>query len=83
MGKLTLWGIKIRGQGAGSMGQGAGGTQGVGGRVQGAGCRVQSAEYRWGSRRVMISDVVGVHRIIGKHDHDCALPAQYTKHSNA
>ena len=41
-------------------------------RVQGAGCR-------WGARRV--SDAAGIHRIVRKHD--CTLPAQYTKHSNA
>ena len=51
MGKVSLWGIEFR--------------------AQGAGCR-------WGARRV--SNAVGIHIIVGKHD--CALPAQYTKHSN-
>ena len=40
--------------------------------IQGVGCR-------WGARRV--SDAVGIRRIVRKHD--CALPAKYTKHSNA
>ena len=52
MGKVSLWGIEFR--------------------VQGAGCR-------WGARRV--SNAVGIRRIVRKHD--CALPAQYNKHSNA
>ena len=40
-----------------------------------SGCRVQDA----GARRV--SNAEGIRRMIRKHD--CALPAQYTKHSNA
>ena len=40
-------------------------------RIQGAGCR-------WIARRV--SDAASVHRIL--REHDCALPAQYTKQSN-
>ena len=47
----------------------------MGYRTQGAGCRVQDA----GARRV--SNAEGTRRIVRKHD--CALPAQYTKHSNA
>ena len=43
--------------------------------IQGAGCRMQDA----GARRV--SNAEGIHRIVRKHD--CAVPAQYTKHSNA
>ena len=43
--------------------------------VQGAGCRVQDV----GARRV--SNAEGMRRMVRKHD--CALPAQYTKHSNA
>ena len=38
-------------------------------RIQGAGCR-------WSARRV--SDAASVREIVRKHD--CALPAQYTKH---
>ena len=44
-------------------------------RIQGAGCRVQDA----GARRV--GNVEGMRGIVRKHD--CALPAQYTSHSNA
>jgi hypothetical protein len=47
----------------------------MGYRIQGAGCRVQDA----GARRV--SNAEGMRRMVRKHD--CALPAQYTKHSNA
>ena len=41
--------------------------------------RVRGAWCRWGARRV--SNAVDERRIVRKHD--CALPAQYTKHSNA
>ena len=47
----------------------------MGYRSQGAGCRVQDA----GARRV--SNAEGMRRMVRKRD--CALPAQYTKHSNA
>ena len=47
----------------------------MGYRIQGAGCRVQDA----GARRV--GNAEGMRGIVRKHD--CALPAQYTKHSNA
>ena len=47
----------------------------MGYRIQGAGCRVQDA----GARRVRNAE--GIHRMA--RNHDCALPAQYTKHSNA
>ena len=47
----------------------------MGYRIQGAGCRVQGA----GARRV--SNPGGIRRIVRKHD--CTLPAEYTKHSNA
>ena len=40
-----------------------------------SGCRVQDAGARW------VSNAEGICRMVGKHD--CALPAQYTKHSNA
>ena len=42
-------------------------------RVQGAGCRMQV--------QGVVSNAEGIRRIVRKHD--CALPAQYTKHSNA
>ena len=44
-------------------------------RIQGAGRRVQDA----GARRV--SNAEGMRRMVRKHD--CTLPAQYTKNSNA
>ena len=47
----------------------------MGYRIQGAGCRVQDA----GARQV--SNPESIRRMVRKHD--CALPAQYTKHSNA
>ena len=40
MGKVSLWGIEFRVQGAGCMGQGAGC------KVRGAGCRMQDAGFR-------------------------------------
>ena len=46
----------------------------LGYRIQGP-CRLQSADAR------RVSNAEGVRRIVRKHD--CALPAQYTKHSNA
>ena len=53
MGKVTLWGMEFRVQGARC-------------KVQGVGRRVQSAGSRWGSRRV--SKAVGIHGIAEKHD---------------
>ena len=46
----------------------------MGYRIQGA-CRVHDA----GARQV--SNAEGIRRMVRKHD--CTLPAQYTKHSNA
>ena len=40
---------------------------------------MQGARCRWGAKRV--GNAVVIRRIVRKHD--CALPAQHTKHSNA
>ena len=45
----------------------------MGYKIHGAGCRVQVL--------VGVSNAEGLLRIVRKHD--CALPAQYTKHGNA
>ena len=42
-------------------------------------CRMQGIGWRWSARRC--SNAVGIRGTVRKHD--CALPAQYIKHSNA